>query len=342
MNLFQELKLRGLIASSTITEENLEKIPNVVYCGFDPTGASLHLGHLLPIFTIKRFQLNGWKPLFVIGGATAMIGDPSGKNAERNLLEEKQVEENCKKISLQIANIVCYPICKYSGVCINNIDWISKMSFIDWLREVGKYFTVNNMLAKDSASKRIESESGISSLNFSYMTLQSYDFFHLMETKNCFLQVGGNDQLGNIIAGTDLIRKKAGKEAFGITLPLIMTSNGEKFGKSANNAIWLDRNMTSPYKFFQYFINVTDEDVKKFLLMFTFLSIDEIEEIHNEHLKDPAKRSAQKKLAYEVTKIVHSEEDAKKSERMSNALFSEDFSNLEEKDIEEIFGEKCC
>ena len=357
MSVFDELKRRGFIAQ--VTDEGIiEHLKNnkvTVYCGFDPTANSLHIGNLVPIMGLAHFQRCGNKVLALVGGATGMIGDPSGRSTERNLQTIEKVKENVEAIKKQMGTVL-----KFDGEnpaeIVNNYDWTANMSILDWLREVGKFFTINYMLTKDSVKTRIASENGISFTEFSYMTLQAHDFYHLFKEKNCSVQFGGNDQWGNITAGLELIRRKyfdeLGKptsfeyvknaylnepKAFGMTFPLMTTSTGEKFGKSAGNAVWLDAEKTSPYQYYQYWINVTDEDVEKMLKIFTFLDVDEIEKVVEEHKKEPHLRKAQILLATEATRIMHGEEGLKSAQAASAALFGGDLHGLSEKDLLSIF-----
>ncbi|UCZ52301.1 tyrosine--tRNA ligase [Bacillus shivajii] len=327
MALLEDLQYRGLVNQMTDEEgltELLEKESVTLYCGFDPTGDSLHIGHLLTILTLRRFQLAGHKPLALVGGATGLIGDPSGKKAERTLNEENTVEEFSNKIKGQLSRFLDFD--GNSGAkLVNNYEWIGSMSVIDFLRDVGKNFGLNYMLAKDSVESRITS--GISFTEFSYMILQSYDFYELYKNEGCKLQIGGSDQWGNITAGLELIRKMYGEEedekekAFGFTIPLVTKADGTKFGKTEGGAIWLDPEKTSPYEFYQFLINTDDQDVIKFLRYFTFLSKDEIDALEVELQERPHERAAQKKLAEELTKFVHDEKALEQAENISSALF---------------------
>ncbi|WP_078595016.1 tyrosine--tRNA ligase [Evansella clarkii] len=329
MTLLEDLKYRGLVNQMT-DEEGLTKLLNeeavTLYCGFDPTGDSLHIGHLLTILTLRRFQLAGHKPLALVGGATGLIGDPSGKKAERTLNEQNVVEEFSSKIKGQLSRFLDFGG-EDGAKLVNNYDWTGSMSVIDFLRDVGKNFGLNYMLAKDSVESRIDT--GISFTEFSYMILQSYDFYRLYEEENCRLQIGGSDQWGNITAGLELIRKMQDEEendsekgkAFGFTIPLVTKADGTKFGKTEGGAIWLDPEKTSPYEFYQFLINTDDQDVIKFLKFFTFLTKEEIEALEREVQARPHERAAQKRLAEELTKFVHSEDALKQAENVSAALF---------------------
>ncbi|MBO4440587.1 tyrosine--tRNA ligase [bacterium] len=341
MSIYDVLKERGFIAQ--VTDEGIiEHLKNnkvTVYCGFDPTANSLHIGNLVTIMGLAHFQRCGNKVLALVGGATGMIGDPSGRSTERNLQTIEKVRENVEAIKKQMGTVL-----KFDGEnpaeIVNNYDWTANMSILDWLREVGKFFTINYMLTKDSVKTRIASENGISFTEFSYMTLQAHDFYHLFKEKGCTVQFGGNDQWGNITAGLELIRRMnpddAGK-AFGMTFPLMTTSTGEKFGKSAGNAVWLDAEKTSPYQYYQYWINVTDEDVEKMLKIFTFLPVDEIEKVVEEHKKEPHLRKAQILLATEATRIMHGDAGVASAKAASEALFGGDLHGLSEKDLLSIF-----
>jgi len=340
MSVYNELKNRGFI--SNVTDPEIEKYLDenkvAVYCGFDPTADSLHIGNLVPLMGLAHFQRYGHRVLPLIGGATGMIGDPSGKSEERNLQTISQVLHNAEAIKTQMEAILDFKG-DHPAFMVNNYDWTHGMSIIDWLRDVGKHFTINYMLAKDSVKSRISSENGISYTEFSYMTLQSYDFLYLFRNYGCTVQFGGNDQWGNITAGLELIRRADNGKAFGMTFPLITTSTGEKFGKSAGNAVWLDSEKTSPYQYYQYWINTTDEDVEKMLKLFTFIDVSEIEKVCEEHKKEPHLRVAQTLLAKEATKIMHGEEGLKSAEAASAALFGGDLKGLSEKELKSIFND---
>jgi len=309
-----------------------------LYCGFDPTADSLHIGHLLPITMLKRFQQAGHRPIALIGGGTGMIGDPSGRTSERTLNEENVVHGFAESIRNQLAGILNFEAKENAAVARNNHDWLSKLTIIDFLRDAGKHFTVNYMLAKDSVASRIEH--GISYTEFSYMLLQSYDFLQLHEQENCTLQLGGSDQWGNITAGLEFIRRSRGEEeikAFGLTVPLITKADGAKFGKTAGGAIWLDPEKTSPYEFYQFWYNTDDRDVVKFLNYFTFLEQEEIANLANEVENNPGARQAQKRLAEEMTKMVHSETALEQAIKISEALFSGNVKALTKAEIEQGF-----
>lgn len=339
-SVLRELKKRQCIeqVSDDNLWEDLASSKRAIYVGFDPTADSLHLGHLVPIMALAHFQRQGHKVIVLVGGATGMVGDPSGKSEERNLLTPDQVKINAAGLKRQLSQFL-----DFSGenpaVMVDNNDWISKMTFIDWLREVGKFFTINYMLAKESVKKRITSEEGISYTEFSYMTMQAFDFLHLFREYNCTIQGGGNDQWGNITAGIDLVRRVSQARVSGITFPLLTTSTGEKFGKSAGNAVWFDPERTSPYKFYQYLIQTTDEDVDKFLKIFTFLSLEEIENIVNEHHENPGRRLGQQTLASELTKTVHGADGLDRAIVATNAFFGGELEGMTEIDLLDIFDD---
>ena len=313
-DILNELEKRGLIQQTTDREglaQHLKEQQVSLYCGFDPTADSLHIGHLLPVTMLKRFQDSGHKPIALIGGGTGMIGDPSGRSTERSLNETEVVMGFARSLENQLAKLLKFDEGDNAAVARNNYDWLHNMSIIDFLRDIGKHFSINYMLAKDSVSTRIEQ--GITFTEFSYMLMQSYDYLKLNEEENVSLQLGGSDQWGNITAGMELIRRKrdieAGEEVnvFGLTVPLITKADGTKFGKTAGGAVWLDPEKTSPYEFYQFWLNTDDRDAVKFLKYFTFLPVEEIEAIEQRFNEDPGKREAQKRLAEEMTKFVHDE-----------------------------------
>ncbi|MYL58818.1 tyrosine--tRNA ligase [Virgibacillus halodenitrificans] len=343
MDILQDLEKRGLI-NQTTDREGLEKhlAENQVtlYCGFDPTADSLHIGHLLPITMLKRFQKAGHKPIALVGGGTGMIGDPSGRTSERSLNEAHVVKGFSEKIKQQIAKLVEFDQGDNPVVARNNHDWLSNMNIIDFLRDAGKHFGINYMLAKESVSARIEQ--GITYTEFSYMILQSLDFLKLYEQENCTLQIGGSDQWGNITAGMELIRRSREQESdeikvFGLTVPLITKADGTKFGKTAGGAVWLDPEKTSPYEFYQFWVNTDDRDVIKFLRYFTFISDEEMAELESEVKDQPEKRVAQRRLAEEMTKEVHSQEALEQAQKISAALFSGDIKQLTATEIKQGF-----
>ncbi len=335
MNLFDELKIRGLVRDHTDQAEMLsafEKGGMSLYSGFDPTSDSLHVGNLVPITGLMRFQRAGHRPIALIGGGTGMIGDPSGKSEERNLLKAEVLEHNLRGIRAQFERFLDFDASPNAARMVNNAEWLNEIHLIDFLRDVGKHFSIGYMMAKESIKSRI-ANAGISYTEFSYMALQAYDFLHLFEKENCTLQIGGSDQWGNITAGIELIRRVHGKPAYGMTFPLITTSDGRKFGKTEKGNIWLDPKRTSPYRFSQYWIQTDDRDVGRFLRYFTFLSIDEIDEIEKEHLKSPEKREGQRRLAKELTTLVHGKAAARSAERAAKILFGVQLDGIEENDL---------
>ena len=338
MNLLEDLESRGLLYQVT-DREALEKAleePIALYCGFDPTGDSLHIGHLVTIVTMRRFQLAGHTPIGLVGGGTGMIGDPSGRSTERNLNELEIVQEWSEKIKKQLMKSLDFNEEANSAKIMNNYEWLGKLSMIEFLRDIGKHFPVNYMLSKESVTSRMEN--GISFTEFSYMILQAYDFLNLYEKANCRLQIGGSDQWGNITAGLELIRRNGHEnQAFGITFPLITKSDGTKFGKTAGDAIWLDAEKTTPYEFYQFWLNTEDRDVIRFIKYFTFLSKEEVEDLEKEVEMAPENRVAQRRLAEEMTIFVHSEEALKQAVKISEALFSGDLSELTATEIGQGF-----
>ncbi len=338
-NIIDDLNWRGLIKDYS-NEEKVHEMFNTkqtIYCGFDPSASSMHIGNFVMIATLMRLQKAGHRIIALVGGATGMIGDPSGKSKERNLQTVERVKANTEALRKQLSKYIDLED-PSKGILLNNYDWISNLSLLDWLRDYAKFFNVSYMLSKDIVSSRLES--GISLTEFSYITLQSLDFHHLYKTENCHIQIGGSDQWGNLTAGLDFIHKVEGSDAEVecMTGHLITRSDGKKFGKSEDGALFLDPNLTSPYKLYQFFINQSDEDAIKYLKVFTFLSKEEITKIEKEHLAALGARVGQKVLAYEVTKIVHGEEAANEAKKMSEALFSGDFKNLSENAINELFG----
>jgi len=337
--LIEDLKFRGLINQMT-DEEGLEKVLSdekiKLYCGFDPTADSLHIGHLLPILMLKRFQEAGHHPIALVGGATGLIGDPSGKKAERSLNEKEVVQNWADRIKEQLSRFLDFEREENPAVIANNYEWIGSLDVVSFLRDIGKSFGLNYMLAKETVQSRIET--GISFTEFSYMILQSYDFLKLYQTQNCKLQIGGSDQWGNITAGLELIRKtEEDAKAFGLTLPLVTKADGTKFGKTEGGAVWLDKEKTSPYEFYQFWINTDDRDVIKYLKYFTFLSKEEIEELEKQVETAPEKREAQRRLAEEVTKLVHGQEALEQAQKISQALFSGSIQDLSADEIKQGF-----
>ena len=306
------------------TEEQLQKEMTTAYLGIDPTADSLHIGHLCGVMMLRHFQRCGHKPIALLGGATGMIGDPSGKSAERNLLDEETLNHNVACIKKQLEHFLNFNSTEPNAAeLVNNYEWMKNYTFLDFARNVGKLITVNYMMAKDSVKKRFNGEysNGMSFTEFTYQLLQGYDFVYLNEHKNCKLQMGGSDQWGNITTGTELIRRMTGKEAFALTCPLITKADGTKFGKTESGNVWLDRRYTSPYEFYQFWLNVSDEDAKRYIKIFTMLSKEEIESLIAEHEQAPHLRALQKRLAQEVTIMVHSKEDYEKAVDASNILF---------------------
>ena len=340
-----ELKWRGMLHDVIPgTEEYLSKNKTVGYIGFDPTSDSLHIGSLVPIFILKHFQNSGHTPVVLLGGATGMIGDPSGKSDERNLLDKKILKYNEKKLRIQFEKFLDFKSKKNNrAILVNNYDWMSKFSIIDFSRDIGKHISVNYMMAKESVKKRISKDKsqGMSFTEFTYQLIQGYDFLHLYKDMNCMLQMGGSDQWGNITTGTELIRRKENKKAYAMTCPLIKKSDGSKFGKSEGGNIWLDKNKTSVYKFYQYWLNISDEDALSYIKVFTFLSKSQIEELILEHNKDKAKRLLQNKIADTVTSMVHGQKDLKNAISASKVLFGksskQELESLDVNTFNEIF-----
>jgi len=335
MDLLEELQKREVIYQSTNLEglkKELSKKEISLYCGFDPTASSLHLGHLLPLVTLKRFLDNSFKVIILIGGGTALIGDPSGKKKERKLLSFQEIKEYKKNIESQIKNIF-----KDSKnlIFVDNYQWLKEIDLIKFLREIGKDFTVSYMLSKESVKERLKT--GLSFTEFTYMILQAYDFVYLAKNYNCLLQIGGSDQWGNITCGIDLIRKKLNKEAYGLTLPLVTKSDGQKFGKTEKGNIWLDKELTSPYELYQFLFNIDDKDVIKFLKYFTFLSLEEIKDLEKTLKERPKERLAQKTLAFEIVSFIHGKKEAERAQKISEALFNQGINNLNKEDLEELF-----
>ena len=332
MNFIEELKWRGMIHDIMPgTEEQLAKEITSAYVGIDPTADSLHIGHLVSVMMLKHFQIAGHKPIALVGGATGMIGDPSGKSEERNLLDEESLRHNQECIKSQLSKFIDFNSdAVNSAEIVNNYDWMKNYSFLDFIREIGKHITVNYMMSKDSVKKRLgpDSKNGMSFTEFTYQLVQGNDFLELYNSKNCKLQMGGSDQWGNIVTGTELIRRKADGEAFAITCPLITKSDGTKFGKTETGNIWLDPEKTSPYKFYQFWLNTSDEDAVKYLKIFTLISKDEAEKLINEHLESPHVRLVQKRLAHDVTVMVHSEEAFNMAVEASEILFGKGTSDI--------------
>ncbi len=344
MNLIEDLQWRGLLADCTDLDaltKRLSEGPITLYCGFDPTGDSLHVGHLMGQLMLRRFQLAGNHVIALAGGATGMVGDPSGRSSERNLLTREQLDHNIACIKAQLAKLLDFEVTANPARLVDNAEWIAPFSFLEFLRDVGKHFSLNVMLAKDSVKSRMEGDSGISYTEFSYQLLQAYDFYHLRKTHNCELQIGGSDQWGNLTAGTDLIRKKLGHEtnAWGWTFPLITKSDGTKFGKTASGAVWLDPQKTSPYKFYQFFVNTEDGKVCEYLRKFTFLPRAEIEALEAAHAANPGAREAHRALAREVTALVHGEAALEAAIKASQILFGAEIGDTSEETFNDVVGE---
>jgi tyrosyl-tRNA synthetase len=341
MNLIEDLRWRGLLAQTTDEKALLEalKKPTTLYVGFDPTAPSLHAGNLVVLLVLRRFQLAGHNPIALVGGATGLVGDPSGKNEERTLNSTEIVEGWVNRIRTQVSAFLDFDTPKNPAQVVNNLDWTSPLSAIEFLRDIGKHFSVNQMLAKDSVSARLEG-GGISYTEFSYQVLQSYDFLELYRRNNCTLQVGGSDQWGNIVAGLDLIRRVEQGSGHALTVPLLMKADGTKFGKTAGGSVWLDPEMTSPYAFFQFWLNSDDKDVINFLKVFSFKSHEEISELEKSHNENPGLREAHRALARELTSLVHSEETTQRVEAAARALFGQgELSELDEATLASALAE---
>ena len=344
-NFIEEVTWRGMLHDVMPgTEEHLMEQMRVAYVGIDPTADSLHIGHLVGVMLLKHFQLSGHKPLALVGGATGMIGDPSGKSNERNLLDEATLRHNQEAIKGQLARFLDFTSdAANAAELVNNYDWMKDFSFLDFIRDIGKHITVNYMMSKDSVKKRLSSEAaeGMSFTEFTYQLVQGYDFLHLYKNKNCTLQMGGSDQWGNITTGTELVRRIASGKAYALTCPLITKADGTKFGKSEGGNIWLDATRTSSYKFYQYWLNTSDVDAEKYIKIFTFLSKDEIVVLTEKHREEPHLRILQKRLAEEITVMVHSSEDLENAIKASNILFgnstSDDFKQLDEATFLDVF-----
>jgi tyrosyl-tRNA synthetase len=341
MNLIEDLRWRGLLAQTTDEKALLEalKKPTTLYVGFDPTAPSLHAGNLVVLLVLRRFQLAGHNPIALVGGATGLVGDPSGKNEERTLNSTEIVEGWVNRIRKQVSAFLDFDAPKNPAAVVNNLDWTSPLSAIEFLRDIGKHFSVNQMLSKDSVSARLEG-GGISYTEFSYQVLQSYDFLELYRRNNCTLQVGGSDQWGNIVAGLDLIRRVEQGSGHALTVPLLMKADGTKFGKTAGGSVWLDPEMTSPYAFFQFWLNSDDKDVINFLKVFSFKSHAEIAELEKSHNENPGLREAHRALARELTSLVHAEETTQRVEAAARALFGQgELSELDEATLASALAE---
>ncbi|MBL4665283.1 MAG: tyrosine--tRNA ligase [Nitrospinaceae bacterium] len=343
MDIIEELKWRGLLADCTDEKglkARLQSNPITLYVGFDPTADSLHVGSLVPLLALRRFQNAGHHPIAVAGGATGLIGDPSGRATERALPTKELIEERLVPISAQLKLILDFETQSNPARVVNNADWITPITFIDFLRDIGKHFSVNMMVAKESVRSRMEDrDSGISFTEFSYMLLQAYDFYHLRKDAECELQVGGSDQWGNITAGIDLCRRQLGKEAFGLTLPLITKSDGTKFGKSVDGAIWLDKEKTSVYKFYQFWIRADDRDIIPYLKFFTFLEKEKITDLEEKHQTAPHRREAHQTLAVEMTNLIHGADATRDAIKASEILFGGSMEGISESLFEDVVGE---
>ncbi|MFT5941850.1 MAG: tyrosyl-tRNA synthetase [Sediminicola sp.] len=345
LNFIEEIKWRGMLHDVMPgTEEHLLSGMQSAYVGIDPTADSLHIGHLVGVMLLRHFQLAGHKPFALVGGATGMIGDPSGKSVERNLLDEVTLRHNQNALKEQLSRFLDFKSNEdNAAILVNNYDWMKDFSFLDFIRDVGKHITVNYMMAKDSVKKRLSAEAkeGMSFTEFTYQLVQGYDFLHLYQKHNCTLQMGGSDQWGNITTGTELIRRIAGGKGYALTCPLITKADGTKFGKTEGGNIWLDANRTSPYKFYQYWLNTSDEDAEKYIKIFTFLTKVEIEVLATEHKEAPHLRVLQKRLAEEITLMVHSQDDLDNAIKASEILFgkstSADLKGLNEKTFLDVF-----
>ncbi len=338
--LIADLKARGLLNQATADEELINHLDSgcrTLYCGFDPTADSLHIGSLVPLLALKRFQQAGHKPIALVGGATGLIGDPSFKAQERKLNTPDIVASWVEKLKAQVSRFIDFNEDASGADVVNNLDWVGQMSVLDFLRDVGKHFSVNSMIQKESVKQRIDREgAGISFTEFTYMLLQSYDFAELAERRGCTIQIGGSDQWGNIVGGVDLARRMYSKQTFGITLPLVTKSDGTKFGKTESGTIWLDVSKTSPYAFYQFWLNTADADAYKFLRYFTFLPISDIDAIEAADAEIQGRKTAQPILADEVTRLVHGEEALNSAKRITEALFSGDVTKLSEVELEQI------
>jgi tyrosyl-tRNA synthetase len=342
VSILEELKWRGLLADCTDAPELAKKVstPVTLYCGFDPTADSLHVGNLVPLLALRRFQLLGHHPIAVAGGATGSIGDPSGKTQERQLLTKDVLERNIASVKEQLKRLLDFETKTNPARLVDNASWTANVSYLDFLRDIGKHFSVNQMVAKESVRARMEDrEVGISYTEFSYMLLQAFDFLVLYEKHNCALQIGGSDQWGNITAGIDLLRKKLGKAAYGLTLPLITNADGTKFGKTEAGAVWLDPKRTSVYKFYQFWVNTDDRDIVRYMKYFTFLPKAEIEALEQKHTENPGAREAHTALAKAATDLIHGPGATTEAIRASEILFGGDLKGIAENTFNEIVGE---
>jgi tyrosyl-tRNA synthetase len=337
---YDELKWRGLVKDNTESvPEMLAHGPVSAYTGFDATADSLHVGHMVPLLTLARLQRFGHIPIAVAGGGTSMIGDPSGKSAERQLLSREIIESNIECIKKQLSRFLDFETKTNTALLVNNADWLLSLNLVDFLRDIGKYFTVNYMINKDSVKTRLDREDGISFTEFSYMLLQSYDFLHLFDHFNCTLQAGGSDQWGNITAGVELIRRMRGKPAGALVYPLITKADGTKFGKTESGSVWLSASRTSPYRFYQFWLNTDDRDVIHYLKFFTWLSKNDVHELEAEVKENPEKREAQRRLAREMTRMLHEETAMAKAEQAAQVLFGGEIAGLSAVEVADIFAE---
>ena len=341
--ILEDLTLRGLLQDSTdqnALQERLGQGPITLYCGFDPTADSLHLGHLVPLLTLRRFQDAGHRPIALAGGATGMVGDPSGRSEERNLLEQNELSSNVAAVAKQLESFLSFDDeSKKKGIAallVDNREWTAEVNVLDFLRDVGKHVTVGTMLSKESVKTRLSSEQGLSFTEFSYMLLQANDFFELHKNYQCEMQIGGSDQWGNITAGIDMVRRRSSAVAYGLTVPLVTRSDGAKFGKTAEGTVWLDPKRTLPYELHQYLINVDDRDVERLLLQLTLVSVPEISELMAEHRKSPEDRSAQQRLATEVCRLVHGDDEAEQAVLATQGLFGSE--STSEESLEALRG----
>lgn len=338
MNLFDELTWRGMVSDATEGLSDLLATERVTaYIGFDPTASSLHVGSLLPVMALARLQRFGHTPIAIVGGGTGMIGDPSGRSQERNLLTREQVDENLAGIRAQLNRFLDFERPSNAALIVNNADWLGTVDLLSFLRDAGKHFTVNYMLQKESVNRRLESEEGISFTEFSYLLLQAYDFLQLFDRFGCVLQMGGSDQWGNITAGIDLIRRLRAKKAHGLVMPLVTTASGVKFGKTETGTVWLDAARTSPFKFYQFWLNTADADVENYLRYFTFLHREDIDALIRTGREAPEKREAQRVLAREVTTLVHGADQVARAEQASSVLFGEDITTLTVDEVLAVF-----
>ncbi len=339
-SVFEELTWRGLVYDYSAGAEELLKTEKVtVYNGFDVTADSLHVGHMVPLMALARLQRFGHHPIALAGGGTSMIGDPSGKSSERQLLSREEIEANAESIKLQLAHFLDFESKSNPARLMNNADWLMSLNLVEFLRDIGKHFTVNTMLTKESVKTRLEKENGISFTEFSYMLLQSYDFLHLNIHEGCVLQTGGSDQWGNITAGADLVRRMRGQPAYGLVYPLIVKADGTKFGKTEAGAVWLSERRTSPYRFYQYWLNADDRDVIPYLKFFTWLSQEKIAELAESVVNSPAQRLAQRTLAEEMTRMLHGQDALDRARQATQVLFGGEISGLTRAEIQDIFAD---